>query len=145
MSYVLFSAWSVASPFQFDYHVLRPIQYMHSGQTLPARPSCPMSYSVDGGWPASLFLLDHRVLCPIQWMESGQPVSSCSTIMSYVLFSTWSLASQTLQLDHHVLCPVQCMESGQSVPFLLDHHVLCTMSCPLQGVKAVGDQGNAAD
>jgi hypothetical protein len=104
MSYVLFSAWSVASPFQFDHHVQRPIQYMHSGQTLPARPPCPMSYSVDGVWPASLFLL-----------------------------------------DHHVLCPVQCMESGQSVPFLLDHHVLCPMSCPLQGVKALADQGNAAD
>jgi len=94
MSYVLFSAWSLASPFQFDHHVLCPIQYMESGQTLPA---------------------DHHVLCPIQWMKSGQPVSSSWTILSYVLFSTWSLA-RPFQLDHHVLCPVQYMESGQSVP-----------------------------
>ncbi|CAK9214051.1 unnamed protein product [Sphagnum troendelagicum] len=108
MSYVLFSAWSAASPFQLDHHVLRPIQYMHSGQTLPARPPCPMSCSVDGGWLASLFLLHHHVLCPVQYMESGQPISSSWTIMS--------------------LCPVHCMESGQSVPFLLDHHVLCPMS-----------------
>ncbi|CAK9870385.1 unnamed protein product [Sphagnum jensenii] len=90
------------------------------------------------------FQLDHHVLCPVQYMESGQPISSWSTIMSYVLFSAWGLA-RPFQLDHHVLCPVQCMESGQSVPFLLDHHVLCTMSWSLQGVKALGDQGNAAD
>lgn len=148
MSCVLFSTCILARPFQLDHHVLCPIQWMEAGQpvssrstimsyvlfsgwslasqSLPARPSCPMSCSVHGVWPASLFLLDHYVLRP-------------------VMLSTWSLAGQTLQLDHHVLCPVQCMELGQSVPFLLDHHVLCPMSCPLQGVKALEDQGNAAD
>jgi hypothetical protein len=113
---VLFSAWSLASPFQFDHHVLCPIQYMESGQTLPAdhhflcpiqwmksgQPvssswtSCPMSCSVHGVWPVSPFLLDHHVLCAVQCMESGQSVPSCSTIMSCVLFSAWSLASQSL-------------------------------------------------
>jgi hypothetical protein len=106
------------------------MQYMESGQTLPAGQSCPMSCSVDGVWPVSSFLLDHHVLCPIQWMESGQPVTSCWTIMSYVLWSTWSLA-RPFELDHRVLCPVQCMESGQSVPFLLDimSYALCPAHC----------------
>jgi hypothetical protein len=91
--------------------------------------SCPMSYSVHGVWPvpssstimssvlfstcilARPFQLDHHVLCPIQWMESGQPVSSCWTIMSYVLFSAWSPASQfpsCSTIMSYALCPAHC-------------------------------------
>jgi hypothetical protein len=124
MSCVLCSTWSLAS------------------QSLPAGPSCPVSYAVHGVWSISPLLLDHHVLCPMQYMESGQSVPSCWTIMSCVLLSAYGLTSQSLPAGPS--CPVSCSVHGvwPVSPCLLDHHVLWPMSCRLQGVKAVQDQGN---
>jgi hypothetical protein len=112
MSCVLFSTCILVRPFQLDHHVLCPIQWMEAGQpvsscstimsyvlfsgwslasqSLHARPSCPMSCSVHGVWPAR----------PFSW-----------TIMSYVLFSAWSLASQfpsCSTIMSYALCPAHC-------------------------------------
>jgi hypothetical protein len=116
-----------------SHHVLCPIQCMECGQSLPVRLSCPASYSVHAFWPDP----------------------SSSTIMSYVLFSGWGLASQSLparpscpmshsvdgvwpaslfMLDHHVLCPVQYMESGQPDS---SAGPSCPMSCSVHGVWPV--------